>query len=160
MANLNKVMLIGRLTREVECRAFANGGRVAKFGFAVNNRVKKENQWVDEPVFLNIEAYNRGDSGSLADRCEKFLHKGTQCFIEGHLVLDSWTAQNGEKKSQIKIVLDRLELLDNRQSEDIRTNNGNKGFSRDEKEGLSLDNSITFGDSTEKTRLNDSDLPF
>jgi single-strand DNA-binding protein len=43
MANLNKVILIGRLTRDVEVRAFSNGGKVAKFGYAVNNRVKRDN---------------------------------------------------------------------------------------------------------------------
>ena len=53
MANLNKVMLIGRLTRDPEVRMFSNGGKVAKFGFAVNNRRKNQQtgQWEDEPVF-------------------------------------------------------------------------------------------------------------
>ena len=69
MANLNRVTLIGRLTRDPEVRSFANGGKVAKFGFAVNNRKKNQQsgQWEDEPVFLNCEAFNRGDSGTLAD---------------------------------------------------------------------------------------------
>lgn len=114
MANLNKVMLIGRLTRDVEVRAFSNGGKVAKFGYAVNNRVKRENNWVDDPVFLNVEAFNRGENGGLADRCEKFLRKGSQCYIEGHLVLDQWTSQSGEKRSAIKVVVERMELLDGR----------------------------------------------
>lgn len=113
MANLNKVILIGRLTRDVEVRAFSNGGKVAKFGYAVNNRVKRDNNWVDDPVYLNVEAFNRGESG-LADRCERFLRKGSQCYIEGHLVLDQWTAQSGEKRSAIKVVMERLELLDGR----------------------------------------------
>jgi len=114
MANLNKVMLIGRLTRDVEVRAFSNGGKVAKFGYAVNNRVKRDNNWVDDPVFLNVEAFNRGENGGLADRCERFLRKGSQCYIEGHLVLDQWTSQSGEKRSAIKIVVERMELLDGR----------------------------------------------
>lgn len=114
MANLNKVMLIGRLTRDVEVRAFSNGGKVAKFGYAVNNRVKRDNNWVDDPVFLNVEAFNRGENGGLADRCERFLRKGSQCYIEGHLVLDQWTSQSGEKRSAIKVVVERMELLDGR----------------------------------------------
>lgn len=114
MANLNKVMLIGRLTRDVETRSFNNGGKVAKFGYAVNNRTKRDNNWVDDPVFLNVEAFNRGDQGGLADRCERFLKKGSQCYIEGHLVLDQWTSQSGEKRSAIKVVVERLELLDGR----------------------------------------------
>lgn len=116
MANLNKVMLIGRLTRDPETRMFANGGKVAKFGFAVNNRRKNSQtgQWEDEPVFLNVEAFNRGDFSKMADTVEQYLHKGSQAFIEGHLVLDQWTAQDGQKKQQLKVVVDYLQFLDPR----------------------------------------------
>src|SRR5688572_8889982 len=108
MANLNKVMLIGRLTRDPETRMFANGGKVAKFGFAVNNRRKNSQtgQWEDDPVFLNVEAFNRGEFGKTADHVEQFLHKGSQAFIEGHLVLDQWTGADGQKKQQLKVVVD------------------------------------------------------
>lgn len=163
MANLNKVIFIGRLTRDVESRAFSNGGKVAKFGFAVNNRSRKDGQWVDEPVFLNIEAFNRGDNGTLADRCEKFLRKGSQCFIEGHLVLDQWTAQNGEKRSQIKVVMDRLELLDGR-SEDGKPAGGgfnrNAGFQKDDGYDNPSGGSQSFGDGDAGSAMSDSDLPF
>ena len=78
MANLNKVMLIGRLTRDPEMRTFANGGKVAKFGFAVNNRKKNQQtgQWEDEPVFLDVEAFNRETGRKLADLVEQYLRKG------------------------------------------------------------------------------------
>src|SRR5437879_9234351 len=81
MANLNKVMLIGRLTRDPEIRTFATGGKIAKFGFAVNNSRKNSStgQWEDEPVFLDIEASNRFQGGrQLADVVEQHLHKGQQ----------------------------------------------------------------------------------
>ena len=80
MANLNKVMLIGRLTRDPEVRTFANGGKVAKFGFAVNNRKKNQptGQWEDEPVFLDVEAFNRENGRKLADLVEQYLKKGDQ----------------------------------------------------------------------------------
>ena len=102
MANLNKVMLIGRLTRDPEIRTFANGGKVAKFGFAVNNRRKNQQtgQWEDEPVFIDVEAFNRGESGKLADLVEQYLRKGSQVFIEGHLKLDQWTDKDGQKRSE------------------------------------------------------------
>src|SRR6516162_8062557 len=117
MANLNKVLLIGRLTREPEVRTFSTGGKVAKFGFAVNNRKKNSStqQWEDDPVFLDIEAFNRGESGrQLADLVEQYLHKGHQAFIEGHLQLDQWTSQDGQKRQQLKIVLDNLQFLEPR----------------------------------------------
>jgi len=117
MANLNKVMLIGRLTRDPEMRTFSTGGKVAKFGFAVNNRRKNSQtgQWEEDPVFLDIEAFNRGEGGrQLADLVEQYLHKGNQAFIEGHLQLDQWTAQDGQKRSKLKIVLDNLQFLEPR----------------------------------------------
>jgi len=117
MANLNKVMLIGRLTRDPEVRMFANGGKVAKFGFAVNNRKKNQQtgQWEDEPVFLDVEAFNRGESGRQADLVEQNLRKGTQIFIEGHLRLDQWTSQDGQKRNKIMIVADNFQFLEPRQ---------------------------------------------
>jgi single-strand DNA-binding protein len=117
MANLNRVFLIGRLTRDPEFRTFSNGGKVAKFGFAVNNRKKntQTGQWEDEPVWLNCEAVNRGAQGTLADRIERNCRKGTQLYLECHLQLDSWTTQQGEKRSQLKLVVDNLQLLDSRQ---------------------------------------------
>lgn len=116
MANLNKVMLIGRLTRDPEVRAFANGGKVAKFGFAVNNRRKNSStgQWEDEPVFLDVEVFNRGEQGRQADLVEQSLRKGQQIFIEGHLQLDQWTAQDGQKRSKLKVVIDNFQFLEPR----------------------------------------------
>lgn len=119
MANLNKVMLIGRLTRDPEVRAFANGGKVAKFGFAVNNRRKNPStgQWEDEPVWLDVEAFNRGDFGKNADLVEQYLRKGSQVFIEGHLQLDQWTDKEGQKRNKLKIVLDNMQFLEPRGGE-------------------------------------------
>jgi single-strand DNA-binding protein len=116
MANLNKVMLIGRLTRDPECRAFSNGGKVAAFGFAVNNRRKNSQtgQWEDDPVFLDVEAFNRGESGKQADLVEQGLRKGNQVFIEGHMKLDQWTAQDGQKRQKLKIVVDNFQFLEPR----------------------------------------------
>lgn len=116
MANLNKVMLIGRLTRDPEVRAFASGGKVAHFGFAVNNRRRNSatGEWEDEPVFLDVEVFNRGENNKLADRVEQSLRKGQQIFIEGHLKLDQWTSQDGQKRSKIKIVVDNFQYLEPR----------------------------------------------
>src|SRR5262249_18767189 len=115
MANLNKMMFIGRLTRDPEVRTFSNGGKVAKFGFAVNNRRKNTTtgEWEDEPVFIDVDAFNRGEFGKLADRVEQ-LRKGQQIFIEGHLKLDQWTSQDGQKRSKLGVVLDNLQYLEPR----------------------------------------------
>jgi single-strand DNA-binding protein len=117
MANLNKVLLIGRLTRDPEIRTFASGGKVANFGFAVNNRRKntQTGQWEDEPVFIDMEAFN-GIEGRrpLADQVEQSLRKGQQVFIEGHLRLDQWNAPDGQKRSKLKVRVDNLQFLEPR----------------------------------------------
>jgi single-strand DNA-binding protein len=115
MANLNKTMLIGRLTRDPEMRAFASGGRVAKFGFAVNNRRKNSQtgEWEDEPMFIECEAFNRGETGKLADIVERFCKKGSQVYIEGRLHLDTWDDKTtGQKRQKHKLVVEVLQLLD------------------------------------------------
>lgn len=116
MANLNKVILIGRLTRDPEVRMFSNGGKVAKFGFAVNNRRKnQQGQWEDEPVYLEVEAFNRGEFGKQADLVEQYLQKGRQVFLEGHLKLEQWNDKtSGEKRSKLVIVVDNLQFLDSK----------------------------------------------
>ena len=115
MAVYNKVILVGRLTRDVETRAFANGGMVAKFGFAVTNRSKNSQtgQWEDEPMFIDCEAFNRGEHGKLADHIRDFCRKGSQILIEGKLHLDTWQDKaSGSNRSKHKITVEQMQLLD------------------------------------------------
>jgi single-strand DNA-binding protein len=116
MANLNKVMLIGRLTRDPETRVFASGGKVANFGFAVNNKRKnpQTGQWDDEPVFIEIKAFNREKGRQLADLVEQHMRKGHQFYIEGHLTFEQWTSQEGQKRSTLKLVMDDFQFLEPR----------------------------------------------
>jgi single-strand DNA-binding protein len=117
MADVNKVILIGRLTRDPEMRTFANGGKVAKFGFAVSNRKKNSQtgQWEDEPMFIDCEAFNRGESGTLANTIETYCKKGSLICIEGKLHLDQWDDKTtGQKRSKHKIVVDSMQLLERR----------------------------------------------
>jgi len=117
MANLNKVILIGRLTRDPESRTFTNGGKVTKIGFAVTNRRKngQTGQWEDEPMFIDCEVFNRGETGKLADLVADRCRKGSQIMIEGKLHLDQWDDKTtGAKRSKHKIVIDNVQLLDAR----------------------------------------------
>lgn len=131
MANLNKVILIGRLTRDPEVRSFATGGKVAKFGFAVTNRRRNSqtNQWEDDPMYIDCEAYNRGDYGTLANQIEERCRKGSHICIEGRLHLDQWDDKaTGAKRTKHKIVVESLQLLDRR--EDGMGGEGGGGSSR------------------------------
>jgi single-strand DNA-binding protein len=117
MANLNKVMLIGRLTRDPEVRTFGNGGKVANIGFAVNNRKKnpQTGQWEDEPVFLDLKAFNRETGRKLADVVEQYLRKGMQVYFEGRLTVEEWEDKNGGgKRKAVKIIVEDFQFLEPR----------------------------------------------
>jgi single-strand DNA-binding protein len=116
MANLNKVMLIGRLTRDPELRTTPSGAKVVAFGFAVNNRRKNQQtgEWEEEPVFVDCEAWNAREGGrQLADLIQQYLKKGHQAYIEAHLRLDQWQDKNdGSKRSKLKLVVDNVQFLE------------------------------------------------
>jgi len=112
MANLNKVMLIGRLTRDPEAIA---GGKGAKFGFAVNNRKlnQQTNQWEEVPVFIDCEIWNRGEMGKQAENILRLVTKGRQLFLEGHLKLDEWEDKNGGgKRTKLAVVVENFQFCD------------------------------------------------
>jgi len=125
MANLNKVMLIGRLTRKPEPIMVRGVVQGAKFGFAVNNRKYNQDKqdWEDVPVFLDVEIWNRGEGGKQADRALESLRgpdreagiKASQVFLEGHLKMDTWTdppEKGGAKRSKLVVVVDNFQYLD------------------------------------------------
>ena len=119
MANFNKVVLVGRLTRDPEIRTTGSGLKVAGIGFAVTNRKKDQSgQWVDDPMFIDVTAFDRsGSDGGLASTVERFCKKGSQILIEGKLTLDTWDDKNGGgKRSKHKIIADTIQLLDSRGS--------------------------------------------
>lgn len=113
MANLNKVLLIGRLTHDPEEKSFNSGAKQAKFSFVVNNRAKGTNgQWEDAPMFITVEAWNRGENGKLADIVMQYTHKGSEIAVEGRLFLDQWDDKTtGQKRQKHKIVADSIQLL-------------------------------------------------
>ena len=118
MANLNKVMLIGRLTRDPEIKTFGNGGKVANVGFAVNNRKKNKDtgQWEDVPVWIDLKAFNRETGRKTADLIESSLKKGQQIYVEGHLVLEEWAGkEDGKKMSKMVVYVDDFQFLEKRE---------------------------------------------
>jgi len=118
MANLNKVMLIGRLTRDPEIKTFGNGGKVANVGFAVNNRRKNKQtgEWEDAPVWVDLKVFNRETGRKMADLVETSLKKGQQVYVEGHLVLEEWTGkEDGKKSSKMVVYVDDFQFLEKRE---------------------------------------------
>jgi len=104
---LNKVFIIGRLTREPDIRFLPSGMQITSFTIANNRRYKdRDGNWKEESYFFDIETF-----GALAERVGRQLEKGTQILIEGSLRQDKWENSAGEKRSRIKIVADRISIL-------------------------------------------------
>lgn len=105
MASFNRVILVGNLTRDVELRYTPNNTAVTDIGMAVNERVKRNDQWVDEAHFFDVTLWGR-----LAEIASQYLSKGSPVLVEGRLKLDRWE-QDGQKRSKIKIVGERMQML-------------------------------------------------
>lgn len=109
MASLNKVLLIGNLTRKPELKYTSGGKGVMNVGVAVNRRFKNASgELKDEVTFVDVSVFGR-----QAESCSEFLDKGSPVFIEGRLHLDQWESQ-GEKKSKLKVIAERVQFLPRR----------------------------------------------
>lgn len=106
MLELNKVLLIGNLTRDPEVRYLPSGTAVAEFDIGVNRRYKnREGELQKETLFIRISAF-----GPTAEFCGEYLKKGGRVFVEGRLRSDSWEAKDGTKRTRIGVVAFRIQF--------------------------------------------------
>jgi single-strand DNA-binding protein len=105
MADINHVVLVGRLTRNAELKYTNNGAAVSKFSIAINQRRKKDDQWVDESHFFDIVLW-----GKTAESLNQYLVKGKQVGIEGQLRQNRWE-QEGQARSKVEIFATNVMLL-------------------------------------------------
>jgi single-strand DNA-binding protein len=108
MANLNKVLLIGRLTRDPESRSTSGGSSVVSFGLAVNRTYirRDNNEKVEETCFVDVEAWGR-----TGETIHRYMKKGRQIFIEGRLKFDTWERE-GQRRSKLSVVAETFQFLD------------------------------------------------
>lgn len=107
MANLNKVFLIGRLTRDPELRYTQGGTAVAEFGLAINRSyTTSSGEKREETTFVDIIVWRR-----RAELVCEYLSKGSPIFIEGRLELDAWETPDGQKRSKLRVVADNFQFL-------------------------------------------------
>ena len=108
MANLNKVMLIGNLTRDPELRVTPKGTAICTFSLAVNRKFKDESGGEREEVtYIDIEAW-----GKSGENISKYCTKGRPLFVEGRLRLDQWEDKTTkEKRSRMKVVCENFQFL-------------------------------------------------
>jgi single-strand DNA-binding protein len=105
MADINHVVLIGRLTRDAELKSMPSGQAVCKFSIAVNRRKKNGDQWEDEASFFDIVVW-----GKQGETLHQYLVKGKMVGIEGELRQDRWQ-QDGQNRSKVEIVSNYVQLL-------------------------------------------------
>jgi len=110
MANYNKVLLMGNLTRDPELRYTPSGTPVASFGLAVNRRFKRQDgEQSEETCFVDITAFGR-----QAEVVSEYLAKGRPVFVEGRLHQESWETQDGQKRTKLSVTLEKFEFLGGR----------------------------------------------
>lgn len=127
LANVNKVILIGRCTRDADSKTMPNGGMMTNIGFVVNNSKKVNGQWENDPCYLDIDVFDRGDTGKLATMAGERCKKGANLYVEGKLKMDSWDDKTtGQKRTKLKIIADVIQYLDARpqDGEQPKANNG------------------------------------
>jgi single-strand DNA-binding protein len=105
MIDINRVVLIGRLTRDAELKVTSGGQAVCKFSIAVNRRRKNGDQWEDEANFFDIVVWGR-----QGESIHQYLIKGKMIAVDGELRQDRWE-KDGQKHSKVEIVAGNLQLL-------------------------------------------------
>ncbi len=110
MPNLNKVMLMGNLTRDVETKTTAGNQAVASFSLAINRKFRtKDGEDREETTFVDCEAW-----GKTGEIIAKYVSKGRPLYVEGRLKLDSWEDKDGQKRSKMRVVVEEFQFIDSR----------------------------------------------
>lgn len=120
----NRIILVGNLTREIDLRYTPSGTAVASCGIATSRKFKKQDGTQNEEVcFVDLTFFGR--TGEVVNQ---YLNKGSKILVEGRLKLDTWTDNNGQKKSKHSVVVENMQML-NTKSNNTQTNQApNQGY--------------------------------
>ena len=120
--DINRVTIVGRLTRDPELRHLPSGTSVLQLGVAVNGRQKDDaGNWIDKPNFFDVKVF-----GAQADMLANHLAKGRRIGVDGRLDWSSWEAQDGGKRSKVEVVAQSVQFLDSRGDEGGGGGGGNQ----------------------------------
>jgi single-strand DNA-binding protein len=144
----NKVILAGNLARDIEVRyAGANNTAIGNTAIATNRRYKSaDGEQKEEVMFIDITFFGR-----TAEVANQYLKKGSQVLIEGRLVLDQWTAQDGSKRSKHSVSVESMQMLGSKES----TNQGGYEQPRQQQETKKEAN-----ESVPEIDIDDDEIPF
>lgn len=110
MASINRVFLMGNLTRDPQVRQIPSGTSVADLGLAVNESYRnKSGEQVESTCFADIVVWGR-----QAEACGEYLTKGSAVFIEGRLQFDQWESKEGDRRSKLRVRADRVQFMSSR----------------------------------------------
>jgi single-strand DNA-binding protein len=112
MANINRVILVGNLTRDPELRHTPSGTSVCKLRLAVNSRQKDAatGEWGEKPNYFDVTVW-----GNQGENCAKFLSKGRPVGVDGRLDWREWEAQDGTKRQAVEVIADTVQFLGSRE---------------------------------------------
>lgn len=129
MSSYNRVILVGNVTRDPELRYLQSGVAVAEIGMAVNEKRKgPTGEWIDEVTWIDVTLW-----GKTAEVAGEYLSKGSPVLIEGRLKTDSWgDKQTGQKRSKLKVVGEKLQLLGGNRGGRASTPPDDAGFPGDD----------------------------
>ena len=121
MASLNKVFLLGNLTRDPDLRGLPSGQNVCELRLAVSRRFQNSSgQDVEDTCFVDVVVWGR-----TAANCKQFLSKGSQVMVEGRLQLDQWEDRNGGgQRQRLRVVAEQIQFMNRRPQNDVGQGNG------------------------------------
>ena len=109
MANFNKVILLGNLTRDVEMRYTQGGTAIGKLGMAINRRYTQNGETKESTCFVDLTAWGR-----QAEILSQYTSKGAQLFVEGRLEYSTWESKEGGKRSKLEVIIENFQLMGGR----------------------------------------------
>ena len=107
--NINSVVLVGNLTKDPELRHTPSGTAVTTLRVAVNDRVKRGEEWTDAAYYFDVTVWGR-----TAENCAQYLAKGCPVGVQGKLTWREWDAQDGSKRQSVEVVADNIQFLGSR----------------------------------------------
>ena len=154
---MNKVFLIGRLTRDPEIRYTSSNVAVTTFSIAVNRTFANQNG-EREADFINIVVWRK-----QAENCKNYLNQGSQVAIDGRIQTRNYEDQNGQKRYVTEVVADNVQFLDTKAAREQREANSGNVYDMPSKEEMPQTSDIPedpFKDFGEEIKIEENDLPF
>jgi len=107
----NKIILVGNLTRDIELRYSQAGMAIANTAIATSRKFTSNGEKKEEVCFMDITFFSRS-----AEVANQYIRKGSKILVEGHVKLDQWVDQNGQKRSKHSVVVETMQMLDSKNS--------------------------------------------